>query len=149
MVRTMLATAILATASLATPVSANDYESLSSSKPVAETMDALVAAVEEAGATVFARIDHAEGARGAGMDLPEAQLLVFGNPKLGTPVMHEDIRAGLMLPLRVLVHDDGGETRILWLEVDDMLDGLDVDEDGANVRAIEDAVRSLTDKAVR
>ena len=47
------------------------------------------------GATVFARVDHAAGrAASAGMDLPEAQLLIFGNPKLGTPVMQEDIRAG-------------------------------------------------------
>ena len=64
------------------------------------TMDALEAAVTGAGATVFARVDHAAGAEGIGMALTPAQLLIFGNPALGTPAMQADPLAGLYLPLQ-------------------------------------------------
>ena len=80
---------------------------------VAATMDALEAAVTGAGATVFARVDHAGGAEGVGMDLAPAQLLIFGNPQLGTPAMQDDPLAGLYVPLRVLVYR-GGDGQV-WL----------------------------------
>ncbi len=84
---------------------------------VPEVMDALQAAVEGAGATVFARVDHAGGAAKVDMQLAPAQLLIFGNPALGTPAMQDNIEAGLHLPLKVLVYSDGeGRT---WLAYED------------------------------
>jgi uncharacterized protein (DUF302 family) len=74
---------------------------------VAKTMDRLEAAVTAAGATVFARIDHAAGAAKVEMELRPTQLLIFGNPKLGTPAMLDSQTAGLDLPLRVLAYADG------------------------------------------
>jgi uncharacterized protein (DUF302 family) len=74
---------------------------------VAETMDRLEAAVTAAGATVFARIDHAAGAKKVELELRPTQLLIFGNPKLGTPAMTDNQTAGLDLPLRVLAYADG------------------------------------------
>ncbi|MEQ1714310.1 MAG: DUF302 domain-containing protein, partial [Hyphomicrobium sp.] len=50
---------------------------------VKETIDALVKAVEAKGIRVVARIDHAAGAKAAGMELPPTEVLLFGNPKLG------------------------------------------------------------------
>ena len=127
-----------------------DIESVDSPHPVARTADALAAAAEARGATIVARVDHAAAAAGIGATLPEAQLLILGNPALGTPVMQEDIRAGLMLPLRVLVHADAdGQTRITWQEPDEMFDDLDVDDDGPAVEAIEDALEALAAEAVR
>ncbi|MCP3871163.1 MAG: DUF302 domain-containing protein [Gammaproteobacteria bacterium] len=73
---------------------------------VQETMDKLEAIVKKKGLTVFNRIDHQLNARQAGMDMAEAQLLVFGNPKMGTAMMKQDTAAGLDLPLRVLVFQD-------------------------------------------
>lgn len=63
-----------------------------SPKSVQQTMDDLDAAVTDAGATVFARVDHAQGAAEADMQLGAAQLLIFGNPQIGTPVMQQDVR---------------------------------------------------------
>lgn len=73
---------------------------------VADTMDRLEAAVTGAGATVFARIDHAAGAASIDAELRPTQLLIFGNPKLGTPAMQAGQTAGLDLPLRVLAYAD-------------------------------------------
>ncbi|MFQ6552485.1 DUF302 domain-containing protein [Aestuariibius insulae] len=128
---------------------ADDFETTPSSKSVTDTMDALVAAVEGAGATVFARVDHTAGAQSVGLDMTEAQLLIFGNPALGTPVMQEDPRAGLVLPLRVLVYADrGGQTQVLYEEVDEMVDEFDVDDDMEALQKIEGALERLTAAAV-
>ncbi|MGP6088058.1 DUF302 domain-containing protein [Antarctobacter jejuensis] len=84
---------------------------------VPEVTDALEAAVEGAGATVFARVDHAAGAAKVDMQLAPAQLLIFGNPALGTPAIQDNIEAGLHLPLKVLVYsDNAGQT---WLTYED------------------------------
>lgn len=141
--------AILAATLLAAPAAAAEFETLASPKPVAETMDALVAAVEGAGAAVIARVDHAGSAESAGMEMRAAQLLIFGNPKLGTPAMQDDIRAGLILPLRVLVYEDeDGGTQVLWQAPEEMFDDLDIDDDAEYVATMEDALQSLTAKAV-
>lgn len=70
------------------------------------TLERLLAAFKEKGITVFARIDHAESARNAGLAMPPTQVLIFGNPKAGTPLMLAVPGVALDLPLRVLVRDD-------------------------------------------
>lgn len=78
---------------------------VSSSSPygVAETVDRLAAAAEARGMSVFARIDHGAGARAVGLELPEQELLLVGDPRVGTLLMQEDSEVGAELPLRVLV----------------------------------------------
>ncbi len=94
-----------------------DTVRVKSGTEVGATMDALEAAVTGAGATVFARVDHAAGAASVDMQLAPAELLIFGNPMLGTPAMQDAIEAGLHLPLKVLVYEDAeGQT---WLAYDD------------------------------
>jgi uncharacterized protein (DUF302 family) len=72
----------------------------------AETMRRLTDSVQERRLTIFARIDHAAAAREAGLELPDEQVLVFGNPKAGTVLMQDDPRVGIELPLRMLVWAD-------------------------------------------
>ena len=74
--------------------------------PFAPTLDRLTQAITAAGMTIFARIDHAAGAREAGMEMPPTIVLIYGNPKGGTPIMLAEPRAALDLPLRVLVRQD-------------------------------------------
>jgi uncharacterized protein (DUF302 family) len=73
---------------------------------VKETIDALTAALKAKGITIFARINHAAGAKKAGLELRPTELLLFGNPKLGTPLMQTDQRVGLDLPMKVLAWQD-------------------------------------------
>ncbi len=74
--------------------------------PVVETVERLAKEVEAKGLKVAARIDHAAGAKAAGLELPPTVLVLFGNPKLGTPLMQETAHMGLELPMRVLVWQD-------------------------------------------
>lgn len=80
---------------------------------VAETIDRLVETVTGLGFNVFARIDHAAGARDVGMALRPTELLIFGNPKGGTPLMQERQIAGIDLPVKALAWQD--ETGKVWL----------------------------------
>ena len=76
-------------------------------------IEASMAANEAVG--VVASVDHAANAASAGLTLPPAKVLLFGNPALGTPVMMRDIRAGLDLPQKMLVYEDeAGETVITY-----------------------------------
>jgi uncharacterized protein (DUF302 family) len=74
--------------------------------PFAEALGRLVQAITGAQMTIFARIDHAAGARAAGLSMPETTVLLYGNPKGGTPIMLAAPQAALDLPLRVLVRED-------------------------------------------
>ena len=91
---------------------AADLIEATSPHPVAKTVDQLAAAVEAAGAKVAARVDHQANARSVGEDIPAATVLIFGNPKVGTPFIAADPLAGLDLPVRVLVFDEDGTTRL-------------------------------------
>jgi uncharacterized protein (DUF302 family) len=76
-----------------------------------ETCRRLIEAIERRPLTVFARIDHAAGAREVGLDMPDEQVVVFGNARAGTPLMIGDPRVGIELPLRVLIW--AGEDAVL------------------------------------
>jgi|SRR5919198_317791 uncharacterized protein (DUF302 family) len=80
--------------------------------PVDETIRRIEAGLAERGLTLFARIDHAAGARAAGLDLPDEVVLLFGDPRVGTLLMREAPAVGIALPLRMLVWLEDGVTRI-------------------------------------
>src|ERR1700744_6051551 len=83
----------------------------------AETMDRLVAAVTARGMAVLARIDHAEAAAKVGLALRPTAVLIFGNPRAGTPLMQAAQTMGIDLLLKALVwQDEAGAT---WLGYDD------------------------------
>lgn len=86
---------------------------LASQFPVHETVDRLASSVESNGFMVFARIDHAAHAAKIGMELRPTELLIFGNPKVGTSLMQDQQTAGLDLPVKVLTWEDA-DSRV-WL----------------------------------
>ncbi len=71
-----------------------------------ETMDRLAAAVTKRGAAVVARVDHAAAAAAVGLALAPTEVLIFGNPKAGTPLMQAAQTIGVDLPLKALVWRD-------------------------------------------
>ena len=84
-------------------MSDNGLVTRTSAHATAETTRRLLAAIEQRGLTVFARIDHAANAAAVNMPLRPT---VFGAAKGGTPLMQEQQTSGLDLPLKVLVWDD-------------------------------------------
>ncbi|HEY0812238.1 MAG TPA: DUF302 domain-containing protein [Pseudonocardia sp.] len=85
-----------------------------SSFDVPTTVGRIEQALADRGVQLFASIDHAAGARAAGLVLPDEVLIVFGSPAVGTAVLQADARAGLDLPLRMLVWSADGQTSIAF-----------------------------------
>ena len=69
-------------------------------------MDRLEAELRAQGVNIFARIDHAAGAREAGLELRPTEVVIFGNARGGTPLMQLRQTAGIDLPLKALVWED-------------------------------------------
>ncbi|MFA3918065.1 DUF302 domain-containing protein [Ruegeria sp. 2012CJ15-1] len=129
---------------------ADDIIKVKTDKSVAEVLDALEAAVGKAGATVFARIDHAAGAEKVGTPIPANQVLIFGNPKLGTPAMQIDPLAGLFLPLKVQAYEDSeGQVWLTYEDPKETMDELDEVEKSPVIGKMQGALKKLTEAAAQ
>lgn len=112
-----------------------------------DTLGKVIGLIEGAGMTLFARIDHAAGARAVGLDMPPTVLLLYGHPKGGTPVMLDSPLAALELPLRVLVRQDPeGRTRMSFHPIVPWLEAVGVPAESAS--RLEPAQRLLL-RAIR
>src|SRR5918996_4391058 len=94
----------------------------------AETSRRLLEAIQSRGLRVFARIDHAGAAHEAGLALPEEEVVVFGSPKAGTPLMQDDPRIGIELPLRMLIWREGSSTMLGYNDPRELVDRYSVAE---------------------
>ncbi len=106
-----------------TPVHANEVETMNgmvqikSNHTVAETTRRFKTELNERGLTLFTTIDHAEGASGVGLDLRPTQLVIFGNPKVGTPLMQCSQSVAIDLPQKALIWED--EAGQVWIGYND------------------------------
>lgn len=98
-------------------IAENGLISVKSSHAVKVTADRLETVLKEKGMTVFARIKHSEGAKKAGIDLRPTELIIFGNPKVGAPLMQCKQTVGIDLPQKALIWKD--DTGQVWLTYND------------------------------
>lgn len=100
------------------PASAdNGLISIKSSHNVKKTGDRLENTLKAKGMTVFIRINHAEGAQKVGKKLRPTELIIFGNPKVGTPLMQNSQSAAIDLPQKALIWED--EAGQVWFSYND------------------------------
>jgi uncharacterized protein (DUF302 family) len=102
-----------ATEAFMTPFSARGIVTLPGTHSVSETVERLQDMLESKGVMLFALIDHSGEAAKVGMRMTETKLLIFGNPKAGTPLMLETPSIALDLPLKILVAED--EAGKVWI----------------------------------
>jgi uncharacterized protein (DUF302 family) len=88
-----------------------------STDSVTDTMDHLESSVKEKEMRVFARINHTQGAQQIGQELRPTEVLVFGNPKAGTPLMQCQQQVAIDLPQKILVWEDADGQ--VWLSYND------------------------------
>jgi uncharacterized protein (DUF302 family) len=81
---------------------------LSSPYSVPETLKRIEGVLQEKGLTIFCRVDHSDEAEKAGLKMPPTELILFGSPKGGTPVMVASPTIAIDLPLKALVWEDAG-----------------------------------------
>ena len=85
-----------------------------SPRSVADTVSRLIDMIAARGMKLFAVIDQSAEARQAGLELRDTTLVIFGSPAAGTPVMVASPLAALDLPLKVVVWDDAGQTKVSY-----------------------------------
>lgn len=108
---------LMLSALAATSLAADGLVAVKSPHSVKDTLDRLELAAKGKGLNVFLRVDHAAGAQKIGKTLRPTELLVFGNPQGGTPLMECAQTAGIDLPLKALAWQDAsGQT---WLGYND------------------------------
>ena len=149
MLRTITLSVLATLVTLAAPASA-DILRKPSPHPVKDTIDRLEAIVKDKGLTVFARVDHAAGAKKVGLELRPTELLIFGSPATGTPLMQAEQTMGLSLPLKVLVWQDADNK--VWLGYDtpvSLAAERGVAKDHPVLGKVSDALGTFTDAAIK
>ena len=117
---------------------------------VKDTVDRLEAAAKARGLNVFLRVDHAAGAKKVGKDLRPTELLVFGNPQGGTPLMECAQSVGIDLPLKALAWQDAAGQ--VWLGYNDpryLAGRHDAGECSPVVQNLSKALAGLVQEAVK
>ena len=112
-----------------------------SSHDVKTTIDRLGAAARARGLNVFARIDHAGGAQSVGKSLRPTELLIFGNPQGGTPLMECAQTLGIDLPLKLLAWRDA--SGVVWLGYTEPRALVDRHRGGECQPAVDNVTRAL------
>jgi len=117
---------------------------------VAITMDRLEAAVKEKGIGVVARVDHAAAAKKVDLALKPTQVLIFGNPKLGTPLMQSNPQIGLDLPLKALVWEDAaGKVWVGYTAPADLVGRYHIGDRAEVVKKMTGALDQITTQATQ
>ena len=111
------------------------------------TLSRLLDAVARRGLTVFAQIDHAAAARAVGMELADEVVVVFGNPRAGTPLMQQDPRIGIELPLRLLLWNNGEQTLLGYNDPRDLSQLYDVAPRAATLNAMSALLEEIAREA--
>ena len=117
---------------------------LPSAHGATETVERLKGLLAQKGIEVFAHIDHAAGATSVGLPLRPTQVLIFGNPWAGTPLMQARQTVGLDLPLRVLVWEDGeGKVWLTYRPVKDVARQHHISDRDETVQALDTGLGAL------
>lgn len=98
-------------------VSPEGMVSKPSAHPVGQTLDRLEAALKKNGITIVARVSHHQAAQKVGISVRPTELLIFGNPKLGSHMFTSQQTAGIDLPLKALAWEDAQGQ--VWLTYND------------------------------
>lgn len=116
---------------------------------VVVTADRLQAVIEGNGAIVVARVDHAANAEQADMELAPTILMIFGNPMLGTRLMQENRLAGLDLPMKVLIWEEGGTTRLAYISPETLKERWRIEGQDELFAKMEGALDTMTNAATQ
>ena len=114
-----------------------------------ETIDRLESILTAKGLTIFTRINHAAGAKKVGIEMADSELIIFGNPNLGTPLMLENPQMGLDLPLKALAYTDTkGHTYLTYTAPETLQSRHNINDNRAIIEKMTGALDAMTNKAL-
>jgi uncharacterized protein (DUF302 family) len=109
-----------------------------------DTIAKLTKAMTDGGATIFCTIDQSAAAAGVGLALRPTTLIVFGNPKGGTPLMEAFPLVALELPLKVLVWEENDSVNVAYVPLSEIAARYNVTGMDARIEAMDRALDTLT-----
>ena len=112
-----------------------------------QTRRRLLDAIEQRSLTVFALINHAAAARDVDLELADEEVVVFGNPRAGTPLMQSDPRVGIELPLRILIWADADGAKLGFNDPRELASHYNVAEHGERLSAMADLLATVVAEA--
>lgn len=116
---------------------------------VTATADKLVSILNKKGMTVFARINHTEGAKKVGKTLRPTELVIFGNPKVGTPLMLCSQSVAIDLPQKALIWEDkAGDTWLSYNDPNYLNTRHDLKDCGPVLEKVTGALKKITQAAI-
>lgn len=126
----------------------NRLHTTTSNFSVKETVDRMVAQIEEEGWHLFARINHAKEAEEKGLELRPTELILFGNPEVGTKLMQDQQLAAIDLPMKALAwKDEGGQTKIACNNMQWLKERHDLTDDEA-IKTIDEVITKVCNSAI-
>lgn len=119
-----------------TKATAMTYATLNSPYDFNTTVHRLKSTIESKGMAVFAVVDHTKSAQEVGLNMQPATVLIYGNPKAGTPLMQKDPAFALALPLKVLITETNGQVQVIYTPANELIKGSQIQpSDVANTLA--------------
>lgn len=117
---------------------------------VSETLDRFASIIKKKGISVFIRINHAEGAKKAGLKMLPTEVLIFGNPKLGSPLMLSQRTAAIDLPLKAIAWQDAqGKVWLAYNSPDYIAKRHDIKDQPAVIKKMTGALNKFSDFATK
>ncbi|MGV6801563.1 MAG: DUF302 domain-containing protein, partial [bacterium] len=124
------------------------YITKQSTKNFDTTLNDIIAAIDRRGFKTFAVIDHAKGAASIGEDLAPTTTIIFGNPKGGTPLIQDNRKMGLDLPLRVMVWDNGSSVMVSYTNIRWLANEYEIEGRNALIVNIAETMDQIASEAV-
>lgn len=132
-----------------TVISENGLETKSSPYDVSETAFRLEQIINDQGLTLIARVDHSANAEKVGAKLKPTQLLIFGNPKVGTPLMECSPTTAIDLPQKILVwQNDDNQTQITYNQPQYLQKRHDINDCDAILAKVSGVLKDITEQAI-
>ena len=121
---------------------------LESNYSVKETANKFESIIEKKGLTLFARIDHQQNAAGVNLELRPTELIIFGNPKVGTPLMQCSQQVAIDLPQKVLIwKDEKGTVRLSYNNPEYLKERHQIEGCNKVINKISNVLKALTKAA--
>lgn len=120
----------------------------STSDTVKEVLDRIERMLQAKNVAVFARISHSQGAKDAGLSMEDEEVLIFGNPKVGTALMLENPAIGIELPLKIAAWRNGNSTIVAYHNLDMMAELFNLRTSENTVSTLKTFLAALVEKAL-
>lgn len=117
--------------------------------PVKEVINRIEKILTEKGIKIFARISHSDAAHQAGLTMQDEELIIFGNPKAGTPLMLEAPGIGIELPLKIIAWRDHQKTLVGIQNVDRLISDYPVTKSANTIKLFKSFMLDVVESALK